>query len=81
MAVLSITVPNADVPDALAAIEQVWAGDAARLFFADRDAYDAAPAAARAAAGVGAWIAVTTMNYRTTQNQRAVTPGIEPNVS
>lgn len=78
MAILTVNVPNADVPDALAAIEQVWAGDAARLYFADRASYDAAPAAQRAKACVGAWLAVTTKNYRTTKNQVTAPAGTEP---
>jgi hypothetical protein len=84
MAILpAITIPNADVPDVVAAIEQIWMADAVRLFFGgDSAAYDAATLAVRGQALVKAWLIVTTKNYRTELNkQAAVVPGVEPGVS
>lgn len=79
MATLSLTIPNADVPDAMAAIEQVWKNDAVRLFFGnDQTAYGAATVTARAKALVAAWLVVSTKNYRTQRAQQAVQVGTEP---
>jgi len=79
MAAISVNVPNADVPDALAALEQGWAGDAARLYFADRAAYDAANANQRAKACLAAFIAVSTRNYRQRELERTNIPiAVEP---
>jgi hypothetical protein len=82
MASLTVNVPNADVPDALAAIERIWANDAVRLFFGgDATAYAASTPTVRAKACVGAWITVMTKNYRTEINQGAAPIGTEPAIS
>ncbi len=60
MANLTIRVPNADVPDVLAALEQQWSKEASRL----NPLYSELTQAERAAACIGAYLRQSTRNYR-----------------
>ncbi|MBK9019813.1 MAG: hypothetical protein IPL72_07340 [Sulfuritalea sp.] len=60
MANLTIRVPNADVPDVLAALEQQWSREASRL----NPLYSDLTPAERASACIGAYLRQTTKNHR-----------------
>jgi len=60
MANLTIRVPNADVPDVLAALEQQWSREASRI----NPLYSDLTPAERAAACIGAYLRQTTRNFR-----------------
>lgn len=60
MANLTIRVPNADVPDVLAALEQQWSKEASRI----NPLYSDLTPAERASACIGAYLRQTTRNYR-----------------
>lgn len=60
MANLTIRVPNADVPDVLAALEQQWSKEASRI----NPLYSDLTPAERASACIGAYLRQTTKNHR-----------------
>lgn len=60
MAKVTITVPNTDVPDVLAALEQAWSKEASRI----NPDYSSLLPADRAAACLGAYLRSITKGYR-----------------
>jgi hypothetical protein len=60
MANVTIRIPNADMADVLAALEEIWSKEASRL----NPLYSDLTPAERAAACIGAYLRQTTKNHR-----------------
>lgn len=73
MANVTISIPNPDVPDALAALEQRFKSEAINMYFSGSPAgYDALSDANKGKALIGAFLTLLMRNYRKQQAEAAI---------